>query len=144
MTATHDGGADARRRMIAEAAWNRAVARGFTNGDPVNDWLEAEREVNARLDDGDESWLARFEGRLKTVKQEFKGLKKRAGPRAKAAKEEWKKNVVKLEGVLAAFEERIEALGKRGEAASRRARGQAEKLWDEIAELRKRLGRKSM
>lgn len=130
--------------MIAEAAWNRAVARGFADGDPVNDWLEAERQVDAALNDGgEESWLARFEGRLSTVRQEFKALKKKAGPRAKAAKEDWKRNVEKLDKVLDKFEDRIEKLGERGEKATQKARIQAERLWDEIAELRERLRKKS-
>ena len=131
--------------MIAEAAWNRAVARGFANGDPVNDWLAAEREIDERLNGGaKEHWLAALEGRLATVKSEFEALKKKAGPRAKAAREEWKKNVEKLDKLLDKFEDRMEALGERSEQATQKARAQVEKVWDEIAELRRRLGRKPL
>ena len=35
--------------MIAEAAYNRAQLRGFTAGGEVQDWLEAEAEIDARL-----------------------------------------------------------------------------------------------
>jgi hypothetical protein len=35
--------------MIAEAAYYRAQARGFKDGDPVDDWLSAEREINRVL-----------------------------------------------------------------------------------------------
>jgi hypothetical protein len=35
-----------RQRMIAEAAYFRAQARGFQGGDPVDDWLTAEAEIN--------------------------------------------------------------------------------------------------
>ncbi|MGA9032294.1 MAG: DUF2934 domain-containing protein [Sulfuricaulis sp.] len=38
-----------RQRMIAEAAYFRAMQRGFNGGDPVDDWLVAEREVNRLL-----------------------------------------------------------------------------------------------
>lgn len=38
-----------RRRMIAEAAYFRAVQRGFNGGDSLDDWLAAEREINRRL-----------------------------------------------------------------------------------------------
>lgn len=38
-----------RRQMIEEAAYYRAARRGFIDGDPQQDWLEAEREVDARL-----------------------------------------------------------------------------------------------
>lgn len=35
--------------MIAEAAYYRALRRGFRGGDAVSDWLTAEREINDRL-----------------------------------------------------------------------------------------------
>ena len=38
-----------RFRMITERAFKRAEARGFVNGTPDQDWLEAEREVSALL-----------------------------------------------------------------------------------------------
>ncbi len=41
--------AEERWRLIAETAYLRAEQRGFEHGDPINDWLEAEREVDARL-----------------------------------------------------------------------------------------------
>ena len=41
--------AEGRRRMIAEAAYFRAQKRGFDGGDPVDDWLAAEREIDAAL-----------------------------------------------------------------------------------------------
>lgn len=41
--------ADLRRQMIAEAAYLRAERRGFSPGDPNEDWLEAEREVDLLL-----------------------------------------------------------------------------------------------
>jgi hypothetical protein len=40
---------DERQRMIAEAAYFRALERGFQGGDPTRDWIEAEREINRLL-----------------------------------------------------------------------------------------------
>ena len=40
---------DARRTMISEAAYLRAELRGFTSGYELEDWLLAEREVDALL-----------------------------------------------------------------------------------------------
>ena len=37
-----------RHRLISEAAYERAVRRGFAAGDPVVDWLEAEQEIEDR------------------------------------------------------------------------------------------------
>jgi hypothetical protein len=41
-------GEEERRRMIAEAAYYRAMRRGFTAGGEMDDWLAAEREINQR------------------------------------------------------------------------------------------------
>ncbi|WP_170165443.1 DUF2934 domain-containing protein [Thiohalobacter thiocyanaticus] len=48
-TATPEITPEQRRHLIAEAAYLRAEARGFTPGDPVHDWLAAEQEIDARL-----------------------------------------------------------------------------------------------
>lgn len=36
-------------KMIAEAAYFRALARGFQGGDPLDDWLAAEAELSRLL-----------------------------------------------------------------------------------------------
>ena len=46
---TRSVSADQRYSMIAESAYRRAEARGFQGGDPVQDWLEGEKEVDALL-----------------------------------------------------------------------------------------------
>lgn len=38
-----------RERMIAAGAWFRAMNRGFQQGDPVADWLDAEAEVDGSV-----------------------------------------------------------------------------------------------
>jgi hypothetical protein len=38
-----------RQRMIAEAAYYRAERRGFVSGDTVQDWLEAEKEIDRSI-----------------------------------------------------------------------------------------------
>lgn len=45
--------ADARRAMIAQAAYLRCERRGFTPGAEVEDWLAAEAEVDALLRAGE-------------------------------------------------------------------------------------------
>jgi hypothetical protein len=40
---------EVRRAMIAEAAYLRAEERGFVSGSELEDWLLAEREVDALL-----------------------------------------------------------------------------------------------
>ena len=46
---------DERHRMIAEAAYHRAEKRGFMNGDPMQDWLEAEAQIENELRNGRKS-----------------------------------------------------------------------------------------
>ena len=41
--------AEQRHALIAESAYRRAERRGFQGGDPVADWLESEKEVDALL-----------------------------------------------------------------------------------------------
>jgi len=48
-TVTPTVSADQRHAMIAERAYLRAELRGFQGGDPVVDWLEGEKEVDALL-----------------------------------------------------------------------------------------------
>jgi hypothetical protein len=40
---------EVRQRMIAEAAYFRAMQRSFHDGNSLDDWLEAEREINRLL-----------------------------------------------------------------------------------------------
>jgi hypothetical protein len=47
----HGAGVDTaeRQRLIAEAAYLMAERRGFEAGDPAQDWINAEAEVNRKL-----------------------------------------------------------------------------------------------
>ena len=40
--------AEERYKMIQEAAYYRALERGFEGGNPVEDWLNAELEIDAK------------------------------------------------------------------------------------------------
>jgi hypothetical protein len=41
--------AEQRERMIAEAAYYLAEHRHFQGGDPLQDWLEAQAEIDTRI-----------------------------------------------------------------------------------------------
>ena len=43
------GNGEDRQHMISTAAYYRAERRGFNGGDEVQDWLEAEAEIDATL-----------------------------------------------------------------------------------------------
>lgn len=46
---TPDVSPEQRHQMIAELAYLRAEKRGFQGGDPLVDWVEAEREIDREL-----------------------------------------------------------------------------------------------
>lgn len=54
---------DSREQRIAEAAYWRAERRGFTPGRELDDWLEAEREIDARSSESDPSRDQKPDGR---------------------------------------------------------------------------------
>jgi DUF2934 family protein len=65
--------AELRRRWIAEAAYFRAQQRGFQGGDPLQDWLAAEAEVDRAL-----AASAADAGRITITQQELEDLMARA------------------------------------------------------------------
>jgi hypothetical protein len=63
--------AEQRQRMIAEAAYFRAQRRGFQGGNPLEDWLAAEAEIDCLLRGSDGN-------RLSITQQELDELMARA------------------------------------------------------------------
>jgi hypothetical protein len=45
------GDGEERSQMISEAAYYRAMLRGFNGGDPIYDWLMAEVDIDGMLFD---------------------------------------------------------------------------------------------
>jgi hypothetical protein len=73
-----------REQMIAEAAYYRAEGRGFADGDPFLDWLDAEREIDALLNvPKAESWLKQLESQLSTGRDQASTLKQENRQRRK-------------------------------------------------------------
>ena len=50
MAGPTQGGSEERYNMIAEAAYRIAEQRGFQGDKAMDDWLQAEAEVNARFE----------------------------------------------------------------------------------------------
>ncbi len=133
--------ADQRQRMIAEAAYYRAEGRGFAEGDPFLDWLDAEREIDALLNvPKAESWVKHLESQLSIGRDRLATLRQGITSKGKAARAELKKDLEKLDEKLDSFETKLKELRDRGEKVTHRARQQADKAWDEISELTHRLG----
>ncbi|MGE5615572.1 MAG: DUF2934 domain-containing protein [Bacillota bacterium] len=58
---------EARERMIAQLAYFRAEKRGFAPGGELQDWLEAETEVDALLSAGETAQLLAVERMITPV-----------------------------------------------------------------------------
>ena len=130
-----------RQKMIAEAAYFRAERRGFHGGDPVDDWVTAEIEIDALLKKtSGKSFVARLEERLALSSEKLKALKSKASGLKAEARQEWEEDLEKLVWLRDALEKRLEALKEQGEQAGHKTRVQAEKLWHELSVLIHRMG----
>ncbi len=66
---------DEKHHMIETAAYYRAEKRGFSSGDPMADWIEAEREINASLQRHDDPATAEHEtAAYRRLRAEFKKI----------------------------------------------------------------------
>jgi hypothetical protein len=64
-----------RHNMIETAAYYRAEKRGFSDGDPVKDWLEAEGEIEASFKHPDEADSSKQErAAYQRMRAEFKKI----------------------------------------------------------------------
>jgi len=125
---------DRRRQMIADAAYFRAKRRGFSGGDPVADWLEAEAEVDARLrESGGKSLLEQLEERLAETDRRLRAFKKKVSGMKADVREQWTKDADKLAKLRERLNKRLEEIRKQGEQVSEKAKAQADKTWHEIS-----------
>src|SRR5690606_11784479 len=125
--------ANERRRMIAEAAYFRAERRGFSGGDPVADWIEAEAEVDAALGGDDHGeLLSRIEGRVAEAGKKVESLRKKAASVESEARAELQEQVERIAELRDALEARSREIRAQGAQASRGLLEQAESLWSEL------------
>jgi len=74
-----------RLRMIAEAAYHRALERGFAPGDPNEDWLAAEAEIDAKLKGNHTKAAKATSAETKAKETGTKAKPKSAQPKPKSA-----------------------------------------------------------
>ena len=138
--------ADERRRMIAEAAYFRAERRGFSDGRSLEDWIEAEAEVDARLTSADgPAVLAELEERLATAGKKLQALRKKVAGIEADARAEWQPDLERLGGLRDSLEARLKEIRAEGQQATHKLKEQAEQIWREITEIieRRSVRRKS-
>jgi len=133
-----------RHRMIAEEAYFRAEERGFAPGDPVDDWIEAERIVDRQLCAlATQRVLERLESGVATATRKLVALKRRASGLTAGARVELQAEAKKLAALKQTLRGKIDELGERGEDVKQKTLHQAEKVWNEIGEVIQRIGAKT-
>lgn len=133
-----------RLRMIEEAAYFRAERRGFSGGDTLLDWVEAETEIDARLrEQAHETLLATLEERLAAVGEKLRSLSKKRNSAGTSAAAETVRNAETLAQLRDALAARLTEIRAQGRDASQKAQQQAEKIWDDISGLIEKMKRSS-
>ena len=143
MTSQDSAAAHERRRMIAEAAYFRAERRGFKGGDPLNDWCEAEAEIDRKLREIENRQLREaIEEGLAAASRTLAALRRKAARLSVEAREEWQKDVDRLAVLRDGLRPRLAELREQGEEATRALREQADRLSAEEGALANRLAKK--
>ena len=132
-----------RYHMIAEAAYFRAESRSFVMGDPAQDWLDAEAEIDRIL----QQPLVKDKGTLMTAKQDFQKkleaqlkewdakldeLKEKARETKDEIRADYEKQLEILSGKRATAQAKMQELRLRTEDAWEDLKGGTEKAWDEM------------
>ena len=129
-----------RRQMIASTAYFRAERRGFAGNDAWADWFEAEAEVDTRLDEQEQkSLFERLEERLAVVESKLKSARAKLQDMTSEAREEWERDIDKLEEARDRFRKRFAELRQKGIHAGEKAQARAEKISDEVTEALQRI-----
>jgi hypothetical protein len=129
-----------RHRMIAETAYFMAQERGFTGGDPVADWIEAERRVDRQLLAVASARLVeRLESSVAAAAKNLRSIKRRVSTLAADTRSELKADVDKLESLKDSLGHKLQELKDRTEEVSQGALHQAETVWDELNETLRRV-----
>ncbi len=131
---------DERQALIAREAYLRAEKRGFRGGDPLDDWLAAEAEVDARLDAASrklerdrfteyKTWL---KAQIETVSARLDELQERAGGLRGRAQQARERELAQIKDGRDALEAKLEALRKKGRKKRDELKLQAEQLLGEL------------
>jgi Protein of unknown function (DUF2934) len=129
-----------RHRMIAETAYFLAQERGFTDGDPVSDWIEAERRVDRQmLTVATARLVERLESGVATAAKNLSSVKRRVSMLAAGARTELDADVERLDALKLSLRSKLEELKDCSEEVSQKALHQAESLWNELSEALQRV-----
>ena len=123
-----------RHRMIAEAAYRRFEQRDGTAGDPVNDWLEAEKEVDATLahQPANSAFLNMLSSALAECRVQLDDLHERAKMAGASLKREYEEQLVTLGPKYETARQKFVELREQTDDAWGHLREGAEKAFSEM------------
>lgn len=129
------------QEMIAIAAYYRAEHRGFSQGDPVADWLEAEAEIERLLQaesgpgkSAKQSFLQKLETQLEEWDSKLDMLKVKARESKAKTRAEFEKQLEAIAVNRAAAEAKLRELRKRSEETWEDLKEDTAMAWDEMRE----------
>ena len=124
--------------MISEAAYYHALERGLKDGDPVGDWLAAEREIDAKFD------IAPHDAKLaqlyKQLAEANDKLHEIAAKVKSEAREEWNEEMARLQKLRDAFSAKLDEIRSQTGETKDEAKQKADELWNDLATRLKRMG----
>ena len=127
-----------RYQMIAEAAYFRAQSQGFC-GNPAQDWLEAEAEIDHALLHSGQAQLSpkqifqqKLEAQLKELDTLFDSLKVQASLGKAELRSEVEKQLESLTHKRREAQTKLNELSRRTEGAWEDLKVGTEKAWDEM------------
>jgi len=131
-----------RQRMIEEAAYYRAQRRGFADGEPMRDWLEAEAEIDRMLMDETSSPqgpIEQFEAQLHAFDLDLQRLKAKARDAGVELRTQVEREVQRLQPVREAAEEKLHELRTRSSHAVEEVLKRVNTAREEVANSLQRL-----
>ena len=125
-----------REKMIAEGAYYLAQQRGFERGDPIGDWLEAEKQIDATFDlQPHDTKLAQLYEQLAAANEKLIDL---TGKIKEEAREEWEEEVDRIHDLRDEFSDKLEEIREAAGEAKEKAKLQADELWENLVKGLKR------
>jgi hypothetical protein len=118
-----------RHRMIETAAYYRAEKRGFSDGDPVKDWIEAERDIDVSFQPPQDADLGSQESAAyRRLRAEFKKIL--AGAQEK----------INADTIRQAFDRAVRELKELGEFVPETVDRAGKRLKQEVAAAVEKMG----
>jgi hypothetical protein len=132
--------------MIAEAAYFRAERRGFQRGDPLDDWLQAEAEIDRMAAGGEEpareKLADQLAAQLRECDGEFARLTAKARGVSTAVRVELERELARLNPLRASAQQALGDMRQRAGHATEDLLALSNRVRTELADALERLAKR--